>query len=334
MTVSRLLVLAVPALLGACAPAPPSDRLRVSGNVEATEVHTAAEVSGRIVELRVDEGDRIEAGAVIARLDTEDTMLQIARTRADRATAVAQLRLLEAGSRAEDIRQARAQVDATAADAEAVDAEVTAAQLDLDRFQALLTANAGSVKQRDDAQARVDTAKARQRAGQDRVRSAREALARLEAGTRPEEIQTARARVAAADAQIAVLEKSERDAAVISPIAGIVTQKLVDAGEIVARGTPLVVITDLDHAWANLFVPEPMVPRVTIGQAATVLTDAGGPGLEGKVTFVSPRAEFTPRNVQTAEERSKLVYRIKVTVDNAAGVLKLGMPVDAELKLQ
>ena len=334
MTVSRLLVLAVPALLVACAPAPPSDRLRVSGNVEATEVHTAAEVGGRIVDLRVDEGDRIEAGAVIARLDTEDTMLQIARTRADRATAVAQLRLLEAGSRAEDIRQARAQVDAAAADAAAVDAEVKAAQLDLDRFQALLTANAGSVKQRDDAQARVDTAKARQRAAQDRVRSAREALARLEAGTRPEEIQTARARVAAADAQIAVLEKSERDATVISPIAGIVTQKLVDAGEIVARGTPLVVITDLDHAWANLFVPEPMVPRVTIGQAATVLTDAGGPGLEGKVTFVSPRAEFTPRNVQTAEERSKLVYRIKVTVDNSAGVLKLGMPVDAELKLQ
>ncbi|HEY6614489.1 MAG TPA: HlyD family efflux transporter periplasmic adaptor subunit [Vicinamibacterales bacterium] len=334
MTVSRLLVLAVPALLVACAPAPPSDRLRVSGNVEATEVHTAAEVSGRIVDLRVDEGDRIEAGTVIARLDTEDTMLQIARTRADRATAVAQLRLLEAGSRVEDIGQARAQVDAAGSDAAATDAEVKAAQLDLDRFQALLTANAGSVKQRDDAQARVDTAKARQRAAMDRVRSAREALARLEAGTRPEEIQTARARVAAADAQIAVLEKSERDATVISPITGIVTQKLVDAGEIVARGTPLVVITDLDHAWANLFVPEPMVPRVTIGQAATVLTDAGGPGLEGKVTFVSPRAEFTPRNVQTAEERSKLVYRIKVTVDNSAGVLKLGMPVDAELKLQ
>ena len=334
MTVARLLVLAVPALLVACAPAPPSDRLRVSGNVEATEVHTAAEVSGRIVDLRVDEGDRIEAGTVIARLDTEDTMLQIARTRADRATAVAQLRLLEAGSRGEDIGQARAQVDAAGSDAAATDAEVKAAQLDLDRFQALLTANAGSVKQRDDAQARVDTAKARQRAAMDRVRSAREALARLEAGTRPEEIQTARARVAAADAQIAVLEKSERDATVISPITGIVTQKLVDAGEIVARGTPLVVITDLDHAWANLFVPEPMVPRVTIGQAATVLTDAGGPGLEGKVTFVSPRAEFTPRNVQTAEERSKLVYRIKVTVDNSAGVLKLGMPVDAELKLQ
>jgi len=334
MIFTRLLLFVVLLCAAACTPPEPTDRLRVSGHVEATEVQAAAEVGGRILELRVAEGDRVEAGAVIARLDTEDIALQITRTRADRAAALAQLRLLEAGSRAEDIRQARAQVDAATADAAAIDAEIRAAQLDLDRFEALLKANAGSVKQRDDAQARVDAAIARQRAARDRVQSARETLARFEAGTRPEEIQAARARVEAADAQIAVLEKSQRDANVLSPISGIVTQKIADAGEIVTRGTPLVVITDLDHAWANLFVPEPMVPRVTIGQAATVLTDAGGPGLDGKVTFVSPRAEFTPRNVQTAEERSKLVYRIKVNVDNRAGVLKLGMPVDAELQLQ
>jgi HlyD family secretion protein len=97
---------------------------------------------------------------------------------------------------------------------------------------------------------------------------------------------------------------------------------------------PLLVVTDLDNAWANLFVPEPMVPRITLGQTATVFTDAGEEGLPGKVTFVSPRAEFTPRNVQTADERSKLVYRIKVSVDNRAGVLKSGMPVDAELGLR
>ena len=108
---------------------------------------------------------------------------------------------------------------------------------------------------------------------------------------------------------------------------------LVDAGEIVMRGTPIVVVTDLDNAWANLFVPEPMIPRVKLGQPARVITDAGGEGLHGKVTFISPKAEFTPRNVQTAEERSKLVYRIKVTVDNREGILKPGMPVDAELEL-
>ena len=134
MTVlSRVLVLMASVALAACAEAPPADRIRVSGHVEATEVQAAADVGGRILELRVAEGDRIEAAAVIARLDTEDATLQIARTRADRAAALAQLRLLEAGSRAEDIRQARAQVDAAIADGAAIDAEVKAAQLDLER---------------------------------------------------------------------------------------------------------------------------------------------------------------------------------------------------------
>jgi HlyD family secretion protein len=329
MAVPGLLVLAV-----ACSPAAPDNALRVSGHVEATEVHVAAEVGGRILELRVAEGDRVSHGDIVARLDTRDTELQIQRGRADRATAVAQLRLLEAGSRVEDIRQAQAQVDAAEAEVLAIDAELKAAQLDLDRFEALLKANAGSQKQRDDAKARVDVARERQRGAQDRTRAAREALARFKQGARPEEIEAARTRVAAADAQIAVLEKTLGDAQIVAPVAGVVTQTLVDAGEIVMRGTPLVVVTDLDNAWANLFVPEPLIPRVKLGQSAKVVTDAGGEGLSGKVTFVSPKAEFTPRNVQTAEERSKLVYRIKVTVDNKAGILKPGMPVDAELTLQ
>src|SRR5690606_34694027 len=109
----------------------------------------------------------------------------------------------------------------------------------------------------------------------------------------------ARARVSAADAQIAVLEKSLADAEVVAPAAGVVTQKLADAGELLMPRVPMLVVTDLDNAWANLFVPEPMVPRVKLGHAATVLTDAGD-ALQGKVTYVSPRAEFTLRNVQTA----------------------------------
>ena len=330
---ARALVIAHLMLAG-CTAEQPSNTLRVSGQVEATEIQVSSEVGGRILELRVAEGDRVNPGDIIARLDTRDGELQIQRSRADRAAAIAQLRLLEAGSRAEDIRQAQAQVDAAQADVTAIDSEQRSAQLDLDRFESLLKANAGSEKQRDDAKARVDVARERQRGAQDRVRAAREVVIRLQRGSRPEEIDAARARVAASDAQIAILEKSLADAQIVAPVSGVVTQKLADVGEIIARGTPVIVVTDLDNAWANLFVPEPMVPRVKLGQSATVRTDAGGQTIAGKVTFISPKAEFTPRNVQTAEERSKLVYRIKVSVDNRAGVLKSGMPVDAELGLQ
>jgi HlyD family secretion protein len=329
----RYLAAALAAGAVACGQEAPDSTLRVSGHVEATEVQVSPEVGGRLVELRVAEGDRVNRGDVIARLDTRDTELQIARARADRDAADAQLRLLQAGSRSEDIRQAQAQVDAAAADVATVDAELAAAQMDLDRFEALLKANAGSAKQRDDARARVDVARERQLAAQQRVRAARETVARLQSGARREEIDAARARVASVDAQIAILEKGVADAQVVAPVTGVVTQKLADAGELLPARGPIVVVTDLDNAWANLFVPEPMIPRVKLGQAATVFTDAGGEGIPGKVSFVSPRAEFTPRNVQTADERSRLVYRIKVTVDNRSGVLKQGMPVDATLEL-
>jgi HlyD family secretion protein len=326
-------VFACGAALAACNNEAASNAARVSGHVEATEVQLSAEVSGRIVELRVQEGDRVKRGDLIARLDARDTELQLQRAQADYQAADAQLRLLRAGSRAEDVRQAQAQVDAAETDAAAARAELKAADADLERFEALLRANAGSQKQRDDAKARADVARERVRGAEDRIRAAREGLTRLRAGARPQEIDVARARVAAMEAQIAALEENLRDAQVVSPVEGIVTSKLANEGELVATRTPIVTITDLDHAWANLFVPEPLIPRVKIGQSATVYTDAGGQGIAGKVTFISPKAEFTPRNVQTADERSKLVYRIKVTVDNSQGVLKQGMPVDAELPL-
>jgi HlyD family secretion protein len=321
-------------VLAGCATDPPASSARVSGQVEATDVQIASDVGGRIIDLRLSEGDRVNAGDLVATIDVRDAELQVHRARADRAAADAQLRLLQAGAGAEEIGQAEAQVGAATSDAAGVDVELQAAELDLRRFEALLAANAGAQKQRDDAQARVNAARERRRGAEERVRSVREQLARLRRGARREEIEAARARVGAADAQIAVLEKGVGDAAVRSPVSGVVTQKLADAGEIVGRGAPIAIVTDLDHAWANLFVPEPLIPRLRLGQPATVHTDAGGAGLTGTVTFISSRAEFTPRNVQTAEARSKLVYRIKVSVDNSAGVLKQGMPVDAELALQ
>jgi len=307
-----------------------ADAPRASGYVEATEVRVAAEAGGRVLEMTADEGRRVAAGDVLVKLDTGDIEIVLRRAEADRDQAAAQLRLLQAGARREDVRQSQAQADTARSEAAAVEAELKAATEDLQRFEALLAANAGSRKQRDDAAARVSVATARLRAAEDRVRAAEQAVARLRAGARREEIAAAEARVASAEAQIASIRKTLGDATVKAPVAGTITSKLVDTGELVAARTPIAVISDLDNAWANVYVDEPLVPTLTLGQAATIVTDAGH-RIPGRISYISPRAEFTPRNVQTADERSKLVYRIKVTVDNREGILKPGMPVEADL---
>lgn len=317
-----------------CEKEAPTDRIRVSGHVEATETRLAAEAGGRILSLTVKEGDRVERGQVILTLDTRDTELAINRAKAEQAAAEAQLRLVQAGARVEDIRQAEAQVETARADVAAARVELNSAQQDFERFDTLLTNNSGSQKQRDDAAARRDLARDRVTSAESRVKTAEEVVAKLRAGARPEEIDAARARVGTVIAQIAALEKGLHDATLSAPIAGVVTEKLVEVGEVIPPRTPAVVVVDLDHAWADVFVPEPTVPQIKIGQPATVFTDAGGSGLAGTIAFISPKAEFTPRNVQTADERSKLVYRVRINVDNKNGVLKQGMPVEAEISLQ
>ncbi|MBM3770390.1 MAG: HlyD family efflux transporter periplasmic adaptor subunit [Acidimicrobiia bacterium] len=319
--------------LVACQATPPTDRVRVSGQVEATEVQIAGQVGGRLLELAVTEGQRVAAGDLIARLDTADAALARELARAERSQVVAQVRLLRAGSRVEDIHQAEWQSAAARSEQAAADADLVSAQVDVDRFESLLASNSGSRKQRDDAAARRNVARGRVQAAKDRAAAADAVVARLKVGARPEEIAWAEARVAAADAQIRIFEKAIADATLTSPIAGVVTTVVADAGETVAPRAPLVVITDLDHAWANVYVDEPAVPRLKLGQSATLYTD-GGLSMTGTVSYVSPRAEFTPRNVQTAQDRSQLVYRLKIAVDNTAGVLKSGMPVEAELIYQ
>lgn len=301
---------------------------RASGYVEATEVRVAAEVGGRIVEMTADEGRRVSAGDTLAVIDTSDLAIGVRRAEADRAQAVAQLRLLRAGARSEDVRQARAQAAAAAAEVTAAEAELAAATEDLRRFEALLAASAGSRKQRDDAAARVSVATARVTSARERTRAAQQGTLRLVAGARPEEIASAEARVAAATAAVEALQKNLTDGTVRAPVSGTITMKLADTGEIIAPRAPLAVISDLDHAWANLYVDEPLVAGLALNQEVAIVTD-GGHRLAGRISYISPRAEFTPRNVQTADERSKLVYRIKVTVDNRNGVLKPGMPVEA-----
>jgi HlyD family secretion protein len=172
-------------------------------------------------------------------------------------------------------------------------------------------------------------AEAKVKGAEDKIRASQSVVDRLKAGARIEEIQAASARVAAIDAQIDTFEHDRTEAVIKSPSAGIVSSRLVEPGELVTARATLIVLVDLDHAWASVYVEEPLVPTLRIDQPATVVTDAGD-RIAGKITFISPQAEFTPRNVQTSAERAKLVYRVKVTVDNQKGVLKPGMPVEVE----
>lgn len=331
LRIAQTAVLAGALAAAACTPKPPADRVRVSGQVEATDVRVSAKVGGRLLDLHVAEGDRVKAGDLVARLDTTDAALILARAGADRAQAEAQLALALAGARPEDIRQAEAQVASAESTVASTAADLTAAEADASRFETLLAQNSGSRKQRDDAVARRDGVQARRRGAEDQVRAAREHLARLRAGSRREEIAAARARLAAADAQMAIGRQAIADAVVVAPVGGVVSEKVADVGELLQPHAPIVVITDLDHAWANVYLDEPLIPRVRVGQTATIFTDAGGPGIAGTVSTVAEKAEFTPRNAQTADERMKLVYRLKIAVDNRSGVLKSGMPIEAEI---
>jgi HlyD family secretion protein len=275
----------------------------------------------------------VHAGQTVLTLDTRDVELAINRAKAEQAAAEAQLRLVQAGSRIEDIRQAQSQIETARAETSAAKAELDSADQDFNRFDTLLKNNSGSRKQRDDAATRRDVAKERVTSAESRVKTAEEVLSKLRAGARPEEVDAARARVATVAAQITSLEKGITDATLQSPVGGLVTEKLVEVGEIIAPRVPALIVVDLDHAWADVFVPEPTVPQIKIGQGATVFTDAGGAGIAGTISYISPKAEFTPRNVQTAEERSKQVYRVRISVDNKDGVLKQGMPVEAEIPI-
>src|SRR5262245_14756296 len=154
---TRRLVILMPLVFAAttaCEAPPPSDRIRASGHVEATETRLTPEQGGRILTLTLKEGDRVQAGQVVLTLDPKDLQLQLARARADRAQAEAQLRLVQAGSRPEEIAQAEAQVAAARAEVSAANAELKSADDDLQRFEMLLASNSGSRKQRDDAATR------------------------------------------------------------------------------------------------------------------------------------------------------------------------------------
>jgi HlyD family secretion protein len=314
MTWGRIATVVGLSLAAACGKQGERGRIVASGHVEAVDVRILTKVRGYLKERPVDEGDVVTAGQVVAVVDTVDTELLLRQAKAERDRANADWRLARAGSRREDIAELEAR-------AVSVTASLEGAEKELQRQEALLSQGITTASARDDALSRRDTLRGE-------AESSREAVARARAGKREQEIDSARASLDAAEARVAQFEQQIADARIVSPVAGIVTQKIAEPGELLAPGAAILVVTDLAQPWLTVYVAEPDLGRVKLGAPAEVVTD-GGERREGKVTFIASRAEFTPKNVQTRDERVKLVYRVKVGIENGDGLFKPGMPAEA-----
>ncbi len=292
--------------------------VRVSGNIEITTVEASFKIPGRVIERLVDEGMRVKAGQLIARLDSSDLAKEVALRQADVQAARAVLAELEAGSRKEEIGQA----EATLSRAEA---EATRAEADFKRVKNLFEREVVSRRDLDNARAAADAATAN-------VRLAREGLILSRKGPRQERIDQGRARAKEAEAALAIAQERLSYATLAAPSAGMVMAKHVEPGEQVAPGTPVITIGDMENTWVRAYINETDLGRVKLGQEVRVTTDTyPGKSYQGKVSFIASEAEFTPKNVQTQKERVKLVYRIKITIPNPNMELKPGMPADGEI---
>ncbi|MBI3456309.1 MAG: efflux RND transporter periplasmic adaptor subunit [Candidatus Rokubacteria bacterium] len=352
-------------------PSPPRG-LEVSGRVEGDQAAVGAKVGGKIVRLAVREADRVRAGEPIAQLASEQAQAQLEQARHGlhtlherlaeaRARVVAAEREAEAAGIATQLaaREAEARVGEAEAAVGAARARLAQAEADLERaakdherYQALFARELIAAQQLDQAKAAATVARAAVEAARNEVAQAAErlALARAsrvtvalrekEAQAAAERLREARAAVATVGAQIqsaeagvAVARANVEDTRVLAPFTGTVLQRLVEPGEVVAAGTPLVTLVDLSKLHAKVYVAEHDLGKVKVGDPARVYADAFPARYFGaRVAEVSQQAEFTPRDVHMKDERVKLVFAVRLAIDNPEGVLKPGMPVDARIR--
>jgi HlyD family secretion protein len=292
--------------------------IKVSGTIEATSTALSFKVPGRVLERLVDEGQKLAAGQVVARLDDRDARQELAGREADLAAARSALAELQAGSRVEEVAQAEAAVAR-------FKAKARRAEDDFQRSELLFMQQV--LARRD-----LDQAVAARDASASGLREASERLRQVRAGARIETRQQAKARLMGAEASVNLAKAHLVDTTLLAPTPGIVLSKNIEPGEQVAAGTPVVTVGRLENVWIRGYVPEGDLARITLGQKARVTVDGlKGRVFEGRLDFIAQEAEFTPKNVQTEKERVRLVYRVKITVPNPGFVLKPGMPADAVL---
>lgn len=323
-----LVVVVVVAVLGALlwwwsnADKPVGDGLRLQGNVDIRQVSLAFDGSGRVQEVRVEEGDRVKAGDVLATLDTRTLQLQADQAKAQIESQRQTVARLHNGARPQEIVQARSQLAAAQADA------ARAAQ-DLQRLQGVASATSGrgvSAQEMDRARSVAKVAAATAELQQ-------QALALVQQGPRKEDIAAAEAQLQAADAQLALLQHQITQGQLIAPVAAVVRSRLVEVGDMAGPQRAAFALALTQPKWVRLFASETELGRIRSGQAAEVTSDSHpDKPVAGRVGFISSVAEFTPKSVQTEELRTSLVYEVRVVVEDPQDQLRLGQPVSVRLQ--
>jgi HlyD family secretion protein len=299
-----------------------NDRLVASGTAEATEAQLGFQVTGRIAAIQVREGDPVKADSPLASLDRAEQQARLEQVQAQLDAARALLSEMERGSRSEEIAQARANRDAA-------QQRMEDARRDRDRATQLRDGGAVSQEAFEKARLAFDVAKSQYDA------SAQQ-LALVQAGPRRERIDAQRAQVAQAEAAVRQIEATLANMTIRASFDGTVTVRHREPGEIVPAGAAVLTVMNPDDRWVRIYVPETRMGGMRLGLPATLSCDTfRGKTYAGKVSFISSQAEFTPKTVQTTEERVKLVYAVKVQIAGDPSLdLKPGMPVDVTIDLR
>ncbi|MDA8079882.1 MAG: efflux RND transporter periplasmic adaptor subunit [Nitrospiraceae bacterium] len=296
-------------------------QLVLSGNVEVTEVDAGFKYAGRIIELPVEEGQKIKQGERLAALDSGELESQALQGRAYLDEARTKLDELKSGSRPQEVEQAKANVRYT-------DADLSKARKDNERAEILFKNGAISAQTMDAAKKTYDSAVSQ-------YQKALEALSLVKEGARKEQITAAQYRVKQSEAGLRAFEERLKDTVIYAPVSGVILRKNVERGETVAPGIPVCTIGDIDNPWIKVYVKEDKLGMIKLGQKANISVDSyPAKSYNGIVTYISSEAEFTPKNVQTQEERVKLVFGVKVRVKNSNDELKPGMPADVKILLR
>jgi len=307
-----------------------STSLRVSGNIEVTEVQMSFRIPGRLDQRLVTEGDAVATGQPLARLEATDQRIAVARAEADLAYARAVLAELLAGSRSQEIATASAEYDRAVALEKSAVVQLEQARLDHDRYAALYKEGGVSRKAFENYRTLHETAKNARDEARARVAAAAEQLDLRKTGPRRESIDQARAKVATAEQTLKQARQQLSYTELLAPVAGVVLSTSAEAGEYLNPAAPVLTIGEIGRPWLRAYINETDLGRIKLNRQVKVTTDSYPDRIyNGRISFINSEAEFTPKSVQTFEERVKLMYRIKIDLDNPAGELKPGMPADA-----